>query len=180
MLLLYRMVRPWLLIEWIYRLTKHGIQEEKQRKDLFDTCFRMMKEKRELLRSKEPTDEANRKQKLSLLEYMVELNETKPCFTDEDIVEECCTFMLAGQDSVSTATAMTLFLLATHPEWQEKCIEELDQIFNGDTRYPTMNDLKEMRCLDMCIKESLRLYPSVPVIARVLGEDVKIGEFSYF
>lgn len=115
---------------------------------------------------------------MSLLEYMVEINEKNPCFSDEDIVEECCTFMLAGQDSVGTATAMTIFLLANHPEWQDKCIEELDEIFNGDSRLPTISDLKEMRCLEMCIKESLRLYPSVPIIARTLGEDVKIGTSS--
>lgn len=176
-MLLYRMVRPWLLIEWIYRLTKHGREEEKQRKDLFDTCFKMMEEKRKLLRNNTPAPdhEIKKKKKTSLLEYMVEMKEKNPCFSDEDIVEECCTFMLAGQDSVGTATAMTLFLLANNPEWQNKCIEEIDQIFNGNSRLPTMNDLKEMRCLEMCIKESLRLYPSVPIIARTLGEDVKIG-----
>ncbi|XP_076622973.1 putative cytochrome P450 4aa1 isoform X1 [Colletes latitarsis] len=175
---LYRLVRPWLLIEWIYRLTKHGKQEEKQRRDLFDTCFKMMKDKRQQLKSKDvnDSDETKKSQRMSLLEYMVEMNEKNPCFTDEDIVEECCTFMLAGQDSVGTATAMTIFLLANHPEWQEKCIEELDNIFDGDSRLPTMKDLKEMRCLEMCIKESLRLYPSVPIIARILGEDVKIGK----
>lgn len=171
-MLLYRLVRPWLLIEWIYRLTKHGKQEEQQRRDLFDTCLKMMKEKRDQLRSKDSVGA----KKMSLLEYMVEMNEKNPCFNDEDIVEECCTFMLAGQDSVGTATAITLFLLANHPEWQEKCIEELDRIFDDDSRLPTMKDLKEMRCLEMCIKETLRLYPSVPIIARILGEDVKIGK----
>ncbi|XP_076171300.1 putative cytochrome P450 4aa1 isoform X2 [Ptiloglossa arizonensis] len=177
-MLLYRMVRPWLLIDWIYRLTKHGKQEEKQRRDLFDACFKMMKDKRKQLRNKDNVvrHETQGTQKISLLEYMVEMNEKNPCFTDEDIVEECCTFMLAGQDSVGTATAMTVFLLANHPEWQEKCIEELDAIFDGGTRLPTLKDLKEMRCLEMCIKESLRLYPSVPIIARILGEDVKIGK----
>ncbi|XP_076750715.1 putative cytochrome P450 4aa1 isoform X1 [Xylocopa sonorina] len=177
-MLLYRMVRPWLLIEWIYRLTKCGKEEEKQRKDLFNTCFRMVKNKREELRNEHRVsgNETTKERKMSLLEYMVEINEKNPCFTDEDIVEECCTFMLAGQDSVGTATAMTMFLLASHPEWQDKCIEELDRIFNGHPRLPTMSDLKEMKCLEMCIKESLRLYPSVPLIARILGEDVKIGK----
>ncbi|XP_078043336.1 putative cytochrome P450 4aa1 [Augochlora pura] len=177
MMFLYRLVRPWLLVEWIYRLTKYGREETKQRKDLFDTCYRMMKDMREKTRMKalELDDEAKANRRISLLEYMVEMNEKNPCFTDADIVEECCTFMLAGQDSVGSATAMSMFLLAKHPEWQEKCIQELDEIFGGDTRMPTMKDLKEMKCLEMCIKESLRLYPSVPLIARKLGEDVKIG-----
>ncbi|XP_033330400.1 putative cytochrome P450 4aa1 isoform X3 [Megalopta genalis] len=176
---LYRLVRPWLLIEWIYRLTKYGRQEEKQRRDLFDACYRMMKEMRDRIRGKDSEfdDESKMARRISLLEYMVEMNERNPCFNDEDIVEECCTFMLAGQDSVGTATAMTMFLLANHPEWQEKCIQEMDEVFGRDSRMPTMKDLKEMKCLEMCIKESLRLYPSVPIIARTLGEDVKIGKY---
>ncbi|XP_050462629.1 probable cytochrome P450 4aa1 isoform X1 [Cataglyphis hispanica] len=176
----YRFARPWLLIDWIYRLTAAGKSEEQQQKDLFDFCFRKMKEKRELLRQNssfiddETMSAENRK--ISLLEYMVEINERNPCFTDQDIIEECCTFMLAGQDSVGTATAITLFLLANNPTWQENCIAELDEIFGDDERSPTMQDLREMKCLDMCIKESLRLYPSVPVFARTLGQDVRIGK----
>lgn len=181
-MLLYRMIRPWLLIEWIYRLTKYGREEEKQRKDLFDTCFKLVKEKRDLLQNKDhiSNNDIKKNKNISLLEYMVEINEKNPCFSDEDIVEECCTFMLAGQDSVGTAIAMTIFLLANHPKWQNKCIEEIDEIFNGDTRFPTISDLKEMKCLEMCIKESLRLYPSVPIIGRILGEDIKIGMFYSF
>lgn len=174
----YRFARPWLLIDWIYRLTAAGKSEERQQKDLFDFCFKKMKEKREFLREKGSCDDETSTpiRKMSLLEYMIEINERNPCFTERDIIEECCTFMLAGQDSVGTATAMTLFLLANNPDWQEKCVAELNEIFGDDKRPPTMQDLKEMKCLDMCIKESLRLYPSVPLFARTLGQDVRIGK----
>jgi len=107
---------------------------------------------------------------------MIEINEKNPLFTEQDIIEECCTFMLAGQESVGTAIAMTLFLLANNPKWQEICFAELNEIFGDDTRSATMQDLKKMKYLDLCIKESLRLYPSVPFFARRLGQDVKIGE----
>lgn len=173
----YRFARPWLLIDWIYRLTAAGKSEEQQQKDLFDFCFSKMKEKREFLQKNGSLIvNDNMIRKMSLLEYMVEINERNPRFTERDIIEECCTFMLAGQDSVGTATAMTLFLLANNPKWQERCVTELNEIFGNDRRSPTMQDFKEMTCLDMCIKESLRLYPSVPLFARALGEDVKLGE----
>lgn len=173
----YRFARPWLLIDWIYRLTAAGKSEVQQQKNLFDFCLKKMKDKREALRktgSLIADDSATRK--MSLLEYMVEISEKNPWFTERDIIEECCTFMLAGQESVSTATAMTLFLLANNSKWQERCVAELNGIFGDDRRSPTMRDLSEMKCLDMCIKESLRLYPSVPLFARTLGEDVRIGE----
>jgi cytochrome P450 family 4 len=38
-----------------------------------------------------------------------------------------------------------------------------------------MKELGEMRYLECCIKEALRLYPSVPLIARKLKEDIQIG-----
>lgn len=171
----YRLSRPWLLIDWIYRLTKAGKQEEKQREELFKACFRMIRERRKL-REDNSSLENQSARKVSLLEYMLEINAKYPSFDEEAIVEECCTFMLAGQDSVGTATAITLFLLANHPEWQEKCVVELEEIFQEDDRIPTMQDLRGMRCLEMCIREALRLYPSVPLFARSLGEDVKIGK----
>lgn len=165
----YRMMHPWLIFDWIYKLTSYGQQEKKQSQDLSAACGRILEEKRR-------TKDARKNSRVSMLDLMLEMGEKNPeWFSDEDIINECCTFMLAGQDSVGTATAMTLFLLANHPEWQDKCVEELDEIFEGDTRAPNMQDLRAMRNLEACIKEALRLYPSVPVFARTLGEDVKVG-----
>lgn len=36
--------------------------------------------------------------------------------------------------------------------------------------------LNSLQYLERCLKESLRLYPSVPLIARVLSEDIKMRE----
>lgn len=114
-----------------------------------------------------------------LLDHMLEISENDPQFTDDDIVNEACTFMLAGQDSVGAATAFCLFLLTQHSSCQQKCMDELNEIFqNNDDRMPTMKDIGEMRYLEQCIKETLRLYPSVPIFGRKVAEDIPCGNYT--
>lgn len=64
--------------------------------------------------------------------------------------------------------------------FQAKAYEELYNIFGDSDRDPTMEDLKAMKYLENCIKEALRLFPSVPVIARKLTEDEMIGKYCYY
>lgn len=42
----------------------------------------------------------------------------------------------------------------------------------GDLHGSPFNQLHELKYLEMCIKESLRIYPSVPFISRLAGEGV--------
>lgn len=113
-----------------------------------------------------------------ILDHMLEIAENNPRFTDADIINEASTFMLAGQDSVGAATAFCLALLTQHPECQQKCVDELNEIFKDDDRTPTMKDINGMRYLKQCIKETLRLYPSVPIYARRIAEDITCGDYT--
>ena len=38
-----------------------------------------------------------------------------------------------------------------------------------------MDDIKDMKYLECCIKEALRLFPSVPLFGRTLTEDTVMG-----
>lgn len=87
--------------------------------------------------------------------------------------------MFEGHDTTSAAISWTLFLLGSNPEYQERVVEELESIFGDDTDTPaTMKNLLDMRYLECCIKDALRLFPSVPMMARMVGEDVTISKSS--
>ena len=78
----------------------------------------------------------------------------------------------------------TLFLLGHHPEIQERVHQEIDDIWeqhaigeNGESKHLTNNQVRDMKVLEACIKESLRLFPSVPFIGRIAASDIECENY---
>ncbi|KAG8079600.1 hypothetical protein GUJ93_ZPchr0007g3951 [Zizania palustris] len=91
----------------------------------------------------------------------------------DEIIDECKTFFFAGQDTTSHILTWTMFLLSTHPEWQEKLGEEVaaecgDQVPTGDM-------LTKLKLVNMFLLETLRLYSPVPLIESRAVSDLELG-----
>ena len=61
----------------------------------------------------------------------------------------------------------------------ERVYEELISVFGNSDRECEQQDLVDLKYLELCIREALRLYPIVPVIYRELQEDTQLGLFKY-
>lgn len=85
--------------------------------------------------------------------------------------------MFEGHDTTTSATNWTLYLLGLHPEIQARVHEELDNIFGCSDRPVNTTDLRELKYLENCIKESLRIFPPVPFYGREVKEDVMINNY---
>lgn len=69
-----------------------------------------------------------------------------------------------------------LHLVAANPQVQEKLHLEMDEVFGDCDRDFSYDDLAHLTYLECCIKETLRLYPSVPLFAREIREDIDISK----
>lgn len=120
------------------------------------------------------------KKKLALLDLLLQVKVGEVQLSDSDIREEVDTFMFGGHDTTTSGSSFVLYCLATHPEFQQKVFEEIEDIFGSDqSRVVSMQDLNKLNYLDLVIKESLRIYPSVPYIGRVLSEEMTAGGFTF-
>ena len=95
-----------------------------------------------------------------------------------DIREEVDTFMFEGHDTTTSGISYCLYLLARHAKVQQRAFNEVIEVLGEDKeKSVTMRDLQDLKYLEAVIKESLRMYPPVPMIGRQITEDTEIGWF---
>ncbi|CAH2234756.1 cytochrome P450 4C1-like [Pararge aegeria] len=181
-ILIQRSCKVWLFLDFTYRLTQTAREEKKVLQDLHGFTRDVIQQRKSYLKDNpsilnlDSDEDINKKGRLAMLDLLIQ-NQNEGGIDDEGIREEVDTFMFRGHDTTSMALVFFIMRLADEPEIQDKIYEELKSIFGNSDRPPTMEDLKEMRYLECCIKESLRLYPSVHFIGRYVREEVELGGY---
>lgn len=121
-------------------------------------------------------DDVGEKKRMAFLDLMIEASQNGVVINDEEIKEQVDTIMFEGHDTTAAGSSFFLSMMGVHPEIQDKVIQEIDEIFGDSDRPATFADTLEMKYLERCLMETLRLYPPVPIIARQLNQDVKLGK----
>ncbi|XP_069681253.1 cytochrome P450 4C1-like [Periplaneta americana] len=194
-----RLAKPLLAFDFIFNFTKWSKLQKKSLEIIdgftkklasfaktllnlnFLFFFRVIRERKQQrlknIREHFPEDDEyfGQKKRIAFLDMLLDASEDGNKLTDEEIQEEVDTFMFGGHDTIAAAISTSLYLLGLHPEIQDRVHEELEGIFKDSDHSPTLKDLKNMKYLHMVIKEALRLYPSVPLLARMLTQDLQLG-----
>ncbi|RNB87542.1 cytochrome P450 [Brevibacillus panacihumi] len=97
--------------------------------------------------------------------------------TDEQVRDEVMTIFVAGHETTANTMSWIFYLLATHPEAEQKLHDELKSVLGG--RLPTVEDIPNLTYVNLIISETLRLYPAAWTINREVVEPVEIGGHTY-
>ncbi|WP_299967161.1 cytochrome P450 [uncultured Roseobacter sp.] len=86
---------------------------------------------------------------------------TGDTFDVAEMVDQVAIFFLAGHETSASALAWALYLLALFPDWQDRLAEEAQCIDLKD-----FSQLSQLRLTRDVFRETLRLYPPVPMMVR--------------
>ncbi|MBV9314331.1 MAG: cytochrome P450 [Pseudonocardia sp.] len=118
------------------------------------------------------TDGADRDDLLSTLLTVRDPTENQG-LSDTEIVDQVITFFVAGFESTATVLAWAVYLLACHPEVEQRLHAEVDAVLGG--RAACFDDLPKLQLTGRVITETLRMYPPVWSLARTTTTDTHLG-----
>jgi cytochrome P450 family 135 len=150
-------VRPIVLLGWGYpRLQKHGPWKKvvEVQRELDALLYAEIRERRAA------PDVAERTDVLSQL-LLVGGHEGEEPLTDDELRDQLVTLLLAGHETTASGLAWALYELGRHPQLMRRAQEAAD---TGDDDY-----------LEAVVKESLRLHPIIPMVARFLMKPARLG-----
>ncbi|KAH0618647.1 hypothetical protein JD844_018036 [Phrynosoma platyrhinos] len=153
----------------IYWFSSQGHQFRKACRLAHLHTDQVIRERIKVLKDEQKLEKFLKKRRLDFLDILLFAKDEKGNpLPHEDLRAEVDTFMFAGHDTTASGISWLFYCMAQNPEHQQKCREEIKEVL-GDQETIQWEDLGKMTYTTMCIKESLRLYPPVPLIARVLN-----------
>nr|AVM18979.1 odorant degrading protein 9 [Holotrichia parallela] len=163
--------------EFFYRFTDNYQCEEKAVNILHSYAYNVIDKRKKENENIKSEDDLTSKKKLAFLDLLLFHNSQTNTMTGDELREEVDTLLFEGHDTTSAGMSYTLFNLANHQDVQDKVYQEVESILaDNPNREPTCKDLHGMKYLEMVIKESLRLYPPVPMVGRELVEDLRYDD----
>ncbi|KAI4805086.1 hypothetical protein KUCAC02_009719 [Chaenocephalus aceratus] len=97
----------------------------------------------------------------------------------KDVYGSITELLLAGVDTTSNTLTWTLYLLSRNPHTQDRLYEEVSTMVPAK-QIPSAAEVTRMPYLKAVIREALRMYPVVPVNARIIVEkSVAIGGYTF-
>ncbi|XVF22678.1 hypothetical protein REPUB_Repub12eG0191700 [Reevesia pubescens] len=145
--------------------------------------YKLIHNKIEQMRNSKDDSSVMQMKKEDILSRFLQVSDTDPTYLRDIILN----FIIAGKDTTATTLSWFIYMLCEHPDIQEKVAQEVMEATNmvdikdfAEFADSVSEDaLEKMHYLHAAITETLRLYPAVPVDAKIcLSDDTLPDGFS--
>ena len=98
--------------------------------------------------------------------------------SDDNIVAQCQTFLIAGHETTSGLLSFAISFLIKHPDVVARAQEEVDRVLGTDTSLlPTYQQVQGLTYVNQILNETLRLWPTVAAFTRYPYHDATVGPY---
>ncbi|XP_044248873.1 probable cytochrome P450 4d21 [Drosophila takahashii] len=165
--------------DWLFPLAEPLVYRRLQKdiRIMQDFTNKVIRERRAILEQLKADGSYRPLSLLALLDILLQATiENKP-LSDMDIREEVNSFIFAGDDTTTSGVCHALQVISRHPRVQKCIYEELLSVLGQDRNSPVIQSkLLELKYLECVIKETMRLYPPVPILGRYIPKDLQVGD----
>ncbi|GAB0100690.1 hypothetical protein DMENIID0001_167720 [Sergentomyia squamirostris] len=179
-ILVKKLSNPLLHIYWIFKMTEiYKIGRESNR-IVSNFMKNILKEKKANFKH-QPTHDDDAipfSKPKPLVDHLMNLFMVENKFTERDVFTESRTIVYAGFETTSLAASYCVLAMAMFPEYQQRIYDEIKSIIPNKDDDVQYEDLKNCGFLERFIKECLRLFPPIPLPGRVVGNTIKLGNYT--
>jgi cytochrome P450 len=119
-------------------------------------------------RREEPTD---------LLEAMLVARDGDgSALSEEEILGNVLTILVAGEDTTANSLAWTLYLLGRHPEAWHRLVDEVDAVLGAASLPGSLEQVRALPFAEACVNEAMRLHPVAPLIFLDALHDTRVRD----
>ncbi|XP_046333728.2 cytochrome P450 3A24-like isoform X1 [Haliotis rufescens] len=93
--------------------------------------------------------------------------------TNDEILGNAMLFLFAGYETTNVTLAYFAYNLAINQDCQDRLIEEIDRVLNGQP--PDYESMSKLEYLDGAYLETLRIFPPATRMSRMAEEDITIN-----
>ena len=108
--------------------------------------------------------------------YMAATDKNGVSFTDEELLDELMTLIVAGFETSANTLNWVWYLLAAHPDVEDRLLDEARRIVPNVSAVD-QQALTEMVYTQQVLEETLRLYPPVWLFTRRACEDDELTDY---
>ncbi|GAB0100689.1 Cytochrome P450 [Sergentomyia squamirostris] len=180
-----RIFNPLYHSDIIFKMSKWAKLEQKNSDITFGFVDDILKRKKAAFKKAPPVEEESSldentsfKSPQLFIDQLLKLSMEGNYFNDTDVKNEANTIVATGYESTALITSYCILMLAMHQDMQQKAYEEIKSIIpktGDDVKY---DDLGQLDYVERCLKETMRLFPTVPLVARKADAPFKLDKYT--
>ncbi|XP_062554382.1 cytochrome P450 4C1-like [Armigeres subalbatus] len=169
-----RLFSVWLYPELIYRMTNAYKIEQELLRAHHDITANILSR---IKLNEQGNNEACKSTKTdNFIQCLMKYMQTVDQPTQNELFSHIDMALFAGNDTTAKSLSYILLLIAIYPEVQERCYQEIIGVCPDEDQFVSADDAVNMKYLDMVCKETMRLFPVVPIMGRVTNGEVKLND----